>query len=254
MGVMMKFMVKQVFSIMLVLCAMGQTFADTVTLKDGRTFDGEIKSQDAEKVILEMNGIEMNLPIAQVSRIDLSDAVTERQASVSRTEKQSSEQGIATVPAGTAFMVKISEGFNSRQNKAGQRFTAKLESNLMVGNIIVAPKGSDVYGVLTDVKRAGRVAGTALLKFELNEITINDVMYPLKTQSIIGTGENEIKSTAGKTARSALVGGLINGSDGAKTGAKVGAGVSVLTRGHDIQVAEGMLQEFILAAPFTPQL
>ncbi len=66
-------------------------------------------------------------------------------------EKQSTT-GITTVAAGSALMVKLSEGFNSRHNKKGQRFKAVLESNLMSGKTLVASKGSPIYGVLTEVK------------------------------------------------------------------------------------------------------
>ena len=221
--------------------------AATVTLKDGRSFEGEIKSQDAEKIVLDMNGLEMTLPIKQVSAIDMSEAVKEVVA------KKEPTLGIATVAAGTGLTVKMSEGFNSRQNKAGQRFTAVLEGNLVSGDILVAPKGSPVYGVLTKVKRAGRLAGSAALHFELNEISINGTVFAFKTQNIGGEGINTARKTLGTTARAAAIGGLIDGSDGAKTGAKVGAGVSLLTKGNDIQVAKGELIEFILSAPFTPQ-
>ncbi len=224
-----------------------QISAATVTLKDGRSFEGEIKSQDAEKIVLDMNGIEMTLPVKQVSAIDMSETVKEV------APKKEPTLGVATVAAGTALTVKMSDGFNSRHNKAGQRFTAVLEGNLVSGDTLVAPKGSKVYGVLTKVKRAGRLAGSAALHFELNEISINGTMFTLKTQNIGGEGINTARKTVGTTARAAAIGGLIDGSDGAKTGAKVGAGVSLLTRGNDIQVPKGELIEFILSAPFTPK-
>jgi len=243
----MRFNNKKILTLMAGLFLTSQVSAATVTLKDGRSFEGEIKSQDAEKIVLDMNGLEMTLPIKQVSAIDMSEALKEI------APKKEPTQGIATVEAGTALTVKMSEGFNSRQNKAGQRFTAVLEGNLVSGDTLVAPKGSQVYGVLTNVKRAGRLAGSAALHFELNEISINGTMFVIKTQNIGGEGINSARKTLGTTARAAAIGGLIDGSDGAKTGAKVGAGVSLLTKGSDIQVPKGELIEFILSAPFTPK-
>ena len=77
--------------------------------------------------------------------------------------------------------------------------------------------------------------------------------FALKTQNVGGQGANSAKKTVGTTARTAAIGGLIDGSDGAKTGAKVGVGVSILTRGNDIQVPKGEILGFILSAPFTPK-
>lgn len=243
----MSFKNKSILTLMTGLLLTSQINAATVTLKDGRSFEGQIKSQDAEKVVLDMNGIEMTLPVNQVSAIDMSDAAKEVAA-----EKEPT-LGVATVAAGTALTVKMTDGFNSRQNKTGQRFAAVLEGNLMSGDTLVAPKGSNVYGVLTNVKKAGRLAGSAALSFELNEISINGTMFAIKTHNIGGEGVNTVRKTLGTTARAAAVGGLIDGSDGAKTGAKVGVGVSVLTKGNDIQVPKGELIEFILSAPFTPE-
>lgn len=243
----------QMISVLFFLLFTAQVSAATVILKDGRSFEGEIKSQDAEKIILDMNGLEMTLPIEQVSSIDLSSSVKKAvPAKEVATEKQLTT-GSATIAAGSAVRVKISEGFNSRHNKTGQRFTAVLESNLVSGGVIVAAKGSPVYGVLTEVKKAGRIAGSASIHFELTEISIDGTMHVVKTQRLGGKGENTAKSTLGKTARAAAIGGLIDGSSGAKTGAKVGAGVSLLTKGNDIEVPKGEILDFILIAPFTPQ-
>ncbi len=78
-------------------------------------------------------------------------------------------------------------------------------------------------------------------------------MFPMKTQNIGGQGVNSAKTSVGRTARAAAIGGLVDGSDGAKTGAKVGGGAAILTKGNDIQVPKGELIEFILSALFTPK-
>ncbi len=242
----MRFNNKTIMVLMASLFLSSQLNATTVILKDGRSFEGQLKSQDTETIVLDMNGIEMTLPVKQVSAIEISEVAKDA-------PKKDLTTGITTVPTGTELTVKISEGFNSRQNKSGQRFSAVLEGNLVSGETLVAPKGSIVYGQLTKVKRAGRLAGSATLQFELTEISINGNMFALKTQIIGGQGVNTARKTVGTTARAAAIGGLIDGSDGAKTGAKVGVGVSLLTKGNDIEVPKGELIEFILSAPFTAE-
>ena len=64
-----------------------------------------------------------------------------------------------TVPAGTYLMVKLDSALNSKQHKAGHKFTATLEGDIVVNNTVVAPRGSKVYGQLTESKKSGRLAG-----------------------------------------------------------------------------------------------
>jgi len=237
------------FSILISFFSFSLVSAATVTLKNGRTFEGEIKSQNRETLIMDMNGIEMRIPVADVASIDLQSsqaASTDKTAKKTTAVKTNTPEAIAT---GTVITVRMSESVNSRHNKTGQRFTAVLEANLMSSDVVVAKKGSKVYGVLTNVKKAGRLAGSASMTFALTDISINDVMVAIRTQPVSGEGQNTAKTSVGRTARTAAVGGLIGGSDGAKTGAKVGIGAAILTKGDDIEIAKGSLIDFILAAP-----
>lgn len=229
--------------------------AASITLKDGRNFDGEIKSQNSEQLVVDINGVEMTIPIQEISAIDLTEkviAAEDENVNNSQTIEAETTVAVAEIEAGRSFAVKISDGFNSRHHKTGQRFTGILETNLISGDVIVASKGSSVYGVLTEVKKAGRVAGAASLSFELTEISIDGTMHAVKTAVLSGEGDNTAKSTAGKTARAAAIGGLAGGSSGAKTGAKVGVGASILSQGSDIEVPNGALIDFTLTQSFTP--
>jgi hypothetical protein len=246
----MKFNKKQMLGLVVGSLAIFQVNAANIILKDGRNFEGEIKSQNSETLVLDMNGLEMILPITEINSIDLTKTNELTKQIIEQPVEL--ETGIATIAAGSPLMVKINDGFNTRHHKTGQRFTGILESNLVSEGVIVAPKGSSVYGVLTDVKKAGRIAGSASLSFELTDISIGGTMQPLNTQTLSGAGDNTAKSTVGKTAGAAAIGGLINGSSGAKNGAKVGLGAAILTPGSDIEVPSNTLIEFVLSAPFSP--
>ena len=160
-------------------------------------------------------------------------------------------EGVA-VPAGTVFMVRMHDSVDTHRDRAGARWTAVLEADLVAGDQTVAPRGSVVYGVLSQVKSSGRLVGKSSLTLQPTEIMIGSRMYPITTGEIQAVGETGAgANTARRTARAAAIGGLIDGSDGAKTGAKVGLGASLLSNDGQIQVASGTLLQFPLAAPLT---
>ncbi len=156
-----------------------------------------------------------------------------------------------TVPAGTSFLVRTSQTLSTDQISSGYRFTARLEADLVADGQVVAPRGSTVYGIVTQAKKSRRASGTASLRFTMTDIMINNQMKPIVTNEVGGESANTAGKTAGTTARSAAIGGLINGSKGAKDGAKVGLGVSLLSRGNAATIPSGSLLDFRLQQPFS---
>lgn len=156
-----------------------------------------------------------------------------------------------TVPAGTSFLVRTSQTLSTDQVSSGHRFTTRLEADLVADGQVVAPRGSTVYGIVTQAKKSRRASGTASLSFTLTDIMINNQMKPIVTNEVGGESANTAGKTAGTTARGAAIGGLIGGSSGAKDGAKVGLGVSLLSRGNSATVPSGSLLDFRLMQPFS---
>ena len=156
-----------------------------------------------------------------------------------------------TVPQGTQIMVRMAETLDSRQHKSGYRFTAALEADLVADGTVVAPKGSTVYGVLTEAKSSKRVRGKSEFKMEFNGIMIHNQIVTISTTQIQALTEETGKNSAGKVARGAAIGALVDGSSGAKTGAKVGVGVALLTGGEQINIPKGTLLQFQLTTPLT---
>lgn len=165
------------------------------------------------------------------------------------------EKNMVTVPAGTRMMVKMIDAVNSETSNATDRFRGTLEANLMAGNVLVAPKGTMVYGRLITAESAGRTAG-GQLELDITDIMINGQMHSLMTTSSQMQGENS-QSTAGQAARGAgtgaAVGAVVGGGSLAGFGARAGAiagGVSGgTTRGEKVKVPAGSLVEFSLAYP-----
>ena len=156
-----------------------------------------------------------------------------------------------TVPAGTTFLVRTSQTLNAGQISAGHRFTARLEAGLVSSGNVVAPRGTTVYGIVTQSKKSGRLAGRSAISFTLTDIMINNQLRPVVTSDVSAETANTAGRTAGTTARAAAVGGLIDGKSGARTGAKVGLGASVLSRGNTASIPAGTLLDFRLQQPFS---
>ena len=155
------------------------------------------------------------------------------------------------LPAGTVFLVSMSQGINSKQHKQGYRFQATLQEDLTANGVLVAPKGATLYGELVEAKSSGRVVGKSELTITFTSILLNNQRQAISTSEIKAVGEGTGKKTASKVARGAAIGALADGSDGARTGAKVGGGLALLTRGNQIQIPAGTLLEFTLTTPLT---
>src|ERR1700761_175379 len=160
-----------------------------------------------------------------------------------------------TVPAGTRILIRTTDSIDSSKQKAGYRFTASLETNLQADNVVVARRGTPVYGVLSSASSAGKMKGSSELGLELTEIAINGTSYPLMTSTyeIQGKGEggNTTKKVAGGAGLGALIGGLAGGGKGAGIGALAGAGagtaVAATKKGQQLSIPGESLLEFRLA-------
>jgi hypothetical protein len=162
-----------------------------------------------------------------------------------------------TVPAGSRILVRMADSIDSSKQKAGFRFTASLETNLQADDVVVARRGTPVYGLLATASSSGRMKGSSELELELTEIVINGTSYPLLTNTyeVEGKGEggNTAKKVIGGAGLGALIGGLAGGGKGAGIGVLAGAGagtaVAATKKGQQISIPSESLIEFRLAQP-----
>ncbi len=159
-----------------------------------------------------------------------------------------------TVPTGTRISIRTIDAVDSDRNQVGDRFKASLEQPLVVNEVVVVPKGADVYGRLTEAKQAGQIQGRSQLKLELIGIVVNGQTIPIVTGDYQVTGASRGTQTAkragGGAAVGALIGAIAGGGKGAAIGAGVGAGagtaVQVMTQGEQVHVPSETLLEFTL--------
>lgn len=231
-------------------------YAETITLKDGRTIEGTVVSRDANQLVIDSNGIQMSIPTDQVANISFGSAAPAatpaQPAAQAPTAQPAQKPAQAVVPEGTNLTIRLRDTLDSGRHSSGHRFTGVLEGDLVGNGVVVAKRGSQVYGRIVSANSAGRVAGKAHLTMEVTEVMVNNQLKPVVTTQIKAEGEGTGKTSAGRTVRGAAIGGLIDGSSGAKTGAKVGLGASLLTRGNNFQIPSGTILDFRLRTPFYP--
>ena len=161
------------------------------------------------------------------------------------------------VPAGTRLLIRMLDSVDSGKQQVGYRFTAGLETNLQVDDVIVAPGGTTVYGRLANAKKAGNMSGAGELTLELTDIVINGTSYPLLTSAFEvkseGKGKKTTRRIVGGAGLGALIGGIAGGGTGAAIGALAGAAagttVSAATKGKQVSIPSESLLEFRLEQP-----
>jgi len=162
-----------------------------------------------------------------------------------------------TVPAGTRILIRMIDSVDSSKQKTGFRFTASLETDLRAEDIVAAPRGSKVYGVLAEASSAGKMSGSSQLTLELTDILIDGSTYPLLTSTYEIKGKGEGKNTARKVVGGAGLGALIGGIAGGGTGAAIGVlagaaggtAIAASKKGEQLQIPSESLLEFRLQQP-----
>jgi len=165
--------------------------------------------------------------------------------------------GVVTIPAGQSMLVRMIDGVDSAKNHVGDVFHASLETDLTVGDTLVARKGTDVYGRLAEAQKSGNFSGKSELQLELTRLVIDGRDYPVVSSDYTLQGKGQGSSTAKKVgvgaAAGAIIGAIAGGGKGAAIGAGAGAAtggaVQVLTKGAQVKIPSETLLEFRLQQP-----
>ncbi len=221
--------------------------SDVLELKDGTVLDGKYMGGSQSSMRFRVNNDIQVVPIEKI----LALTVTGRSTATATPAAASTSQAKAVgLPVGTRLLVKLMEPVDTRNNKAGSRFTGTLEGKLMAGGQEIVPAGAKVYGQIVTAKRGGIGARKPVLELKLIEISINGELRPIVTNLLSGVGEGG--GAGGKVLKGAAIGGLASGSSGAEDGAKLGLAVSILGGGKHAGIKSGTLLEFHLAEPLNP--
>ncbi len=270
--------VNRLFSVFVLgLFFVGAAFADTLELKDGRVLKGRYLGGTQAVMRFELNGEVQTFNTGDIVALTFTSfsknsaptaapdpsaapaqAVAPGAALVQTSSVQSSgSSDSVTIPAGQSLLVRMIDGVDSSKNHVGDVFHASLETDLNVGNSIVARKGTDVYGRLAQAKEAGHMSGSSELQLELTRIVIDGKDYPVVSSDYSlkgkGRGSDTAKKVGGGAVAGAIIGAIAGGGKGAAIGAgagsAAGAGVQVFTRGQQVKVPSETLLEFRLQQP-----
>src|SRR5438876_2767326 len=247
----------------------GAATADTLELKDGRVLKGKYLGGTQAVLRFEINGEVQTFNTTDLVALTFTSnsshtvpaaapAPTPPSAPVA-TVANADPGGTVTIPAGQSLLVRMIDGVDSSKNHVGDVFHASLETDLTIGNTVVARKGTDVYGRLAEAKEAGHFSGSSELQLELTRIVIDGKDYPVVSSDYSlqgkGRGSNTAKKVGGGAVAGAIIGAIAGGGKGAAIGAGVGsaagAGVQVLTKGQQVKVPSETLLEFRLQQPIT---
>jgi hypothetical protein len=247
----------------------GAACADTLELKDGRVLKGRYLGGTQAVLRFEINGEVQTFNTSEIVAVTFtgssaSSAPVSDPVPVAAPARRMAASGAAssagssiTIPAGESLLVRMIDGVDSSKNHVGDVFHASLETDLTIGDAIVARKGADVYGRLAEAKEAGHLAGSSELQLELTRMVIDGKDYPVVSSDYTlqgkGRGKNTAEKVGGGAALGAIIGAIAGGGKGAAIGAGVGAGaggaVQVLTRGQQVKVPSETLLEFRLQQP-----
>lgn len=162
-----------------------------------------------------------------------------------------------TLPAGQPMLVRMIDEIDSKHNEVGDVFKASLETDLVNNGVLIARRGSTVFGRLAYAKEAGHLSGSSELQLELTRIIIDGKEFPIVSGTYTlkgrGRGEDTARKVGGGAVAGAIIGAIAGGGAGAAIGAGVGgaagAGVQIFTRGHQVKVPSETLLEFRLDQP-----
>ena len=130
-----------------------------------------------------------------------------------------------TIKAGTYVTVRLNEFLSSDRSMVGDAFTATLAKPIVVDGVVVAQRGQNVTGRITEAKKAGRVAGTSRLGIQLIELPVVDgQQLPIQSELLTRNGTTSTGRDVGAVAATTGVGAAI----GAGVNGGVGAGVALV--------------------------
>src|SRR2546426_512546 len=175
-------------AVVLGLFFLGAAAADTLELRDGRVLKGRYLGGTQAVMRFEVNGEVQTFNTTDIVALTFTGYSGSSAPAASpspATSPSSSFAGTAasggpvTIPAGQSLLVRMVDGVDSSKNHVGDVFHASLETDLTIGNTVVAKKGTDIYGRLAEAKEAGHFSGSSELQLELTRIVIDGKDYPV---------------------------------------------------------------------------
>lgn len=165
-----------------------------------------------------------------------------------------------TIPAGTAIPVLLDTSLGSDVSQVEQAVSGHTTRPITIDGLTALPEGTTLGGVVTSVKRAGKVKGRAHLSMRFTSIDPpGSESYRIQTQAIgrtaPATKQQDAIKIGAPAAGGAIVGGILGGKKGAAIGTAAGGGagtaVVLSTRGKEVSFPKGSAVTVRLTQPLT---
>jgi hypothetical protein len=234
----------------LLLGAGASLSADRVRLRSGKTVDGMFMGADSKSVRLLLEdgqvyealledtvAVEFSARKPQPKPKPAPAAATASPAAAAAPKKAAPRP--VTVPAGTPLNVRLTQGIDVDASQAGMTFKGIVDDPVMVGGVVVIPRGASAVLQAVNVQQSGTMKGSDKISLKVNAIGFGGRMYEVVTGYVETKGKGEGKKTGrkigGGAGLGAIVGGIAGGGEGAAIGAVVGgvAGAAVASGGEE---------------------
>jgi hypothetical protein len=137
------------------------------------------------------------------------------------------------IPPGTLFRVRIEQTVDTKHDRAGERFSATLNTPVTVDGREAIPRGTLFTGHLTSAAHSGRFKGRAVIGLTLDSFTLDNESYDIDTGSDVRRSKGHKKRNflfiGGGAGGGAAIGAVAGGGAGALIGAGAGAAAGVTT-------------------------
>jgi hypothetical protein len=260
------------------LLAAGATFADTLTLRNGRVVNGTYLGGTSRQVRMEVGDRIENFDIGEIANITFQSGAapannpssattptrraTDSSGNVFRPDTTTAASPAAAqtskeIPAGTQLVIRMIDSVDSEVNRVGQTFTANLDEPITINGQSAVPRGADVIVKLVNDEQSGKLTGRTELTLDVVSITVDGRVVDVNTQEITQASDSRTTSTAqragGGAALGAIIGAIAGGGRGAAVGAAAGAGagtaVQVMTKGQRVRIPSETRLTFTLQNP-----
>lgn len=169
------------------------------------------------------------------------------------TSRSGSYETDSQIPIGTELDVRLQDALSSGRNQVEDRFTATTVVDLMVGNRVVIPAGSQLRGVVSSVEKAGRLDRKGNLTLSFDQITVGGQTYDMRatvTQALEAGVKDEAVKLGTAAGVGAIIGGILGGAKGALAGVLIGGGgIAAATPGTDVELDPGTILRIRLDQP-----
>lgn len=233
------------------LASFGLVHADVLVLKNGQVINGTYFGGTSGTIRFQTKEAVLTLAVGELLALEFQGRDSSSASAVAELPPPPPPPvpDTVTLPIDTIVLVSLLQELSTQRVKSGDPFRARLEANIVVDGVVVAPIGTQLTGRVDHAVQARRVRGSSELSISLTSLMINGEMNAIATSNYADRGAPAAASALKGAAAGAAVGGVIDGSSGAGTGAAAGATLGALKRGDSIVIPRGRLLEFTLKAP-----